>query len=200
MIIKQNEGRHDTQDLIIHVFRAIQRKGGRVSTNQTQHHEHRWTSSYRLTWSFSFARIVFADSILHTMELKWFVCMYIMIALLAMCNVDAARGGGRRGGSRKTGSRGSSRMQIFIPRNQDGVSYYDNTNVSIKSDLFLCEFIGRLSKTKNESCDAGCADNKIIALWIGLHARSKDYLLLYGSRDTSTTHYLVQRRSRTIRT
>lgn len=49
-------------------------------------------------------------------------------------NADAARGGGRRGGSRKSG-RGGSRMQIFIPRNQDGVSYYDNTNVSIFLEL-----------------------------------------------------------------
>lgn len=58
------------------------------------------------------------------------ICFCTVFTLSTLHNVETARGGGRRGGGRKTG-RGGSRMQIFIPRNQDGVSYYDNTNVSI---------------------------------------------------------------------
>lgn len=75
-------------------------------------------------------------TIFHFPNLFWSICfprtmkIQFMICILILSNVDAARGG-RRGGSRKAGSRGSSRLPIFIPRNQDGVSYYDNTNVSI---------------------------------------------------------------------
>ena len=65
------------------------------------------------------------------MDLK-LICFCTVFTLSAIYPVEPARGGGRRGGSRKTG-RGGSRMQIFIPRNQDGVSYYDNTNVSTRN-------------------------------------------------------------------
>lgn len=65
------------------------------------------------------------------MDLKAFSWIYAIFLLLDWDAVSAARGGGRRGGSRKQGSRGSSRMQIYIPRNQDGASYYDNANVNI---------------------------------------------------------------------
>lgn len=63
------------------------------------------------------------------MKFKLILWINFVIILFMFDDIYAARGGGRRGGSRKTG-RGSSRMQIFIPRNQDGVNYYDNTNVS----------------------------------------------------------------------
>ncbi|XP_065219423.1 immunoglobulin domain-containing protein oig-4-like [Planococcus citri] len=71
---------------------------------------------------------------------KW---IPIVILLLTFSyNVNAARGG-RRGGSKKSGSRAGSRMQIFIPRNQDGASYYDNTNGAriIKSSHFEMDYM-----------------------------------------------------------
>lgn len=67
------------------------------------------------------------------MDLRATTWIMVVIVLAFSHDANAARGGGRRGGSRKTGSRGGSRMQIFIPRNQDGVSYYDNTNVSFST-------------------------------------------------------------------
>lgn len=74
------------------------------------------------------------------MEFSALLSIYAIFLLLVSDMGLAARGGGRRGGSRKQGSRGSSRMQIYIPRNQDGASYYDNANVGIMNILFILFF------------------------------------------------------------
>lgn len=80
------------------------------------------------------------------MDSKALLWIYAIFLLFALDAVSASRGGGRRGGSRKQGSRGSSRMQIYIPRNQDGASYYDNANVSIMKPLFSSVFFTQESK------------------------------------------------------
>lgn len=63
-------------------------------------------------------------------------CYFIALIILSMAlNVsESARGGGRSRGKNR-GSRGNSPLKIFIPRNTDGASYYENSNVRILSTI-----------------------------------------------------------------